>query len=424
MKYKHPLKMNRIIFLLVGFFISVFAYSQRSYMIYIQSENGKPFFLNYNDKISGSSPGGYIILSQLKDTLVQFRVGFPDNQTAEQQFAIQVQSSDHGYLLKNFGDKGWGLFDLQSLAVTMSESGNYRTSLKLNDQTSSFTNLLSKASGDSMLLYSPDIKKDEIKLKEVVSAVPKEDSVPLTKSTVNTTTTSTTEINKEIENIAKEPVKADAAKTSDTEIAKLSPPPVREEKIEKPLYKVERETERIETKSEYAPVVYRPSQIIRKSESSTTEGFGLIYIDKYLDGRQDTIRLLIENNQKYNLVSSMEPSDSDKGKTVETISPQKLSTNCKEVADDNDFLKLRKRMAAESNEGKMFEEAKKTFRSKCFTTEQLKNLSALFLTSLNKYNFFTAAYPYTSDKINFPSLESELKEEYYKVRFKSIAENK
>ena len=39
-----------------------------------------------------------------------------------------VDNKNEGYLLKNFGDKGWGLFNMQSYAVVMSgtftEKGN------------------------------------------------------------------------------------------------------------------------------------------------------------------------------------------------------------------------------------------------------------------------------------------------------------
>ena len=41
----------------------------------------------------------------------------------------------------------------------------------------------------------------------------------------------------------------------------------------------------IEKKEEPAPAVYKPSVVRRKTESSTTEGFGITYIDEYPDGK-------------------------------------------------------------------------------------------------------------------------------------------
>jgi hypothetical protein len=77
-------------------------------------------------------------------------------------------------------------------------------------------------------------------------------------------------------------------------------------------------------------------------------------------------------------------------------------------------------MAAENTDEAMVAEAKKFFKSKCFTTEQVKNLSALFLTSAGKYQFFDAAYLHVNDQEQFSTLESEIKDDYYLKRFKAL----
>ena len=96
---------------------------------------------------------------------------------------------------------------------------------------------------------------------------------------------------------------------------------------------------------------------------------------------------------------------------------------CQTVANNDDFLKLRRKMAARTNDDGMLDEAKKYFKSKCFATEQIKNLSTMFLSNAGKYNFFSAAYNYTTDVENFSSLQSELKDEYYIKRFKEMLHN-
>ena len=48
------------------------------------------------------------------------------------------------------------------------------------------------------------------------------------------------------------------------------------------------------------------------------------------------------------------------------------NSDCKDFATENDFLKLRKKMAAENNTDAMIIAAKKYFKSRCFTTEQIK----------------------------------------------------
>jgi hypothetical protein len=68
----------------------------------------------------------------------------------------------------------------------------------------------------------------------------------------------------------------------------------------------------------------------------------------------------------------------------------------------------------------MLKTAKKYFRSKCFSTEQIKDLSYLFLTNEGKYRFFDAAYPYTSDSDQYEMLQAQLSDEYYINRFKAL----
>ena len=94
------------------------AFSQKQYFIYLQSEPEQAFFVKMNEKIHSSSSSGYLILSRLHDSSYTFSVGFPQNKWPEQKFTVDVKAKDHGYLLKNFGEKGWGLFDLQTMSYS------------------------------------------------------------------------------------------------------------------------------------------------------------------------------------------------------------------------------------------------------------------------------------------------------------------
>ena len=77
-------------------------------------------------------------------------------------------------------------------------------------------------------------------------------------------------------------------------------------------------------------------------------------------------------------------------------------------------------MAGVSSDDNMIAEARKVFRVKCFTTQQVRNLSLLFLEDEGKYKFFDASYEYVSDTENFASLQSELKRDYFINRFKAM----
>jgi hypothetical protein len=77
-------------------------------------------------------------------------------------------------------------------------------------------------------------------------------------------------------------------------------------------------------------------------------------------------------------------------------------------------------MAAESNAEGMIKVAKKYFKTKCFSTDQIKDLSYLFLNDEGRYKFFDAAYAHTSDSDQYQVLESQLTDEYYLNRFKAM----
>ncbi len=375
--------------------------SQKVYFVYIQTESAQPFFVKMNKKIINSTASGYIILSKLVDSTYNFNIGFPQNKWMEQQFSITLGRQDHGYLLKNFDDKGWGLFDLQSLAVQMSISGNTGSGDKVeNKNEPTFTDILAKAADDPSLKEKPVQPKVEEKKPVVI--------VP--------------------------------------ELIKKEEPKVEEKK---PAVKEEPVTPKEETNT-ITSEPYKRSQVKKWSESSTTEGSGLVFIDSYENGMNDTIRLVIPNPKPVINVIKEEPkvekkfleinTETTKKEDLPAVKEEKIAeiipdikalpvektgvkNNCSDMASESDFFKLRKKMAGEEKEDNMIAEAKKYFKIKCFSTAQLKNLSTLFLTEEGIYNFLDAAYKYVTDPEVFGSLQAELKDQYYNSRFKAMLRN-
>lgn len=117
------------------------------------------------------------------------------------------------------------------------------------------------------------------------------------------------------------------------------------------------------------------------------------------------------------------PEQKDESKKSWPFNKNKTGKKQCDVADNNDFLKLRRKMAGKTNDDGMIEEARKYFKSKCFTTDQIRNLSSMFLSNAGKYHFFDAARDFVADKENFATLQSELKDEYYSNRFKAMVQN-
>jgi hypothetical protein len=401
---------KRLTVLIVFFFCSIVSKSQRVYYIYLQTEGKQPFYVKREVTLYSSSATGYLILSKLIDSTYSFTVGFPGNKWPEQHFTVKINKSDHGFLLKNFGDKGWGLFDLKTLNVQMSglqEAKPDTPKGTVNEGASSFADILSKASDDPTLKERPG---QQSTLKKIDTNALKQNAEVIKPDSVVSNTSTGSKIEKYFFQ--------DTIKSSEKESSVAGKVSVEE---------------------------YRRTTVKKKSESSTTQGFGLVFTDEK-NGVTDTIRLLIPNPQGLS-VTIREDSQAEEKKfldvtntdttvkvTEQSKNPVAVSVkevavvvkkdgNCSSVADDNDFFKLRKMMAAAEGDEAMTDEAKKYLKTKCFSVQQIRNLSLLYLADEGKYRFFDMAYPYISDIGNFSSLQTELKDEYYINRLRAMLRN-
>jgi hypothetical protein len=424
-------------------FASASLKAQKVYFIYLQTDNQQPFYVRMGEKAYNSTSSGYLILSNLRDSIYSLNIGIQGGQVMDQPYSITVNKKDQGFLIKNFGEKGWGLFNLISMTTIMpvSSSVNPVQTVKTEKrEDNAFTNLLAKAADDSTIKEKPVIEK------------------PVEKNT--DATTLNTEKKEEVKNDVKEtiPSKQDEIKKGIivapiviNEKPKVDTPLVKEQaqesnnaaqmKEDSILAAKNREAELLKqedlrkqdsiekAKTQIIPEVeYKRSVVKLKSESSTTAGIGLVFLDMLSDQVTDTIRLLIppdikkatpvQSNQEEKKFLDIPPVDSVQKETAKTVMTK--SNNCKDVAIEDDFFKLRKKMAGQSNDDGMIAEAKKIFKIKCFSTLQVKNLSTLFLTDESKYKFFDTAYQYVSDLENFSSLQLELKDEYFVNRFKAM----
>ena len=379
--------------------------AQQDHFVYIQTENNQPFYIKINNIVYSSSGSGYLIVPKLQDGALEAIIGFPKGESPEQKFALNIDKKDLGYLLKDFGDKGWGLFNLQTLDVTMA-GAQPNTNVVKETKTDAFSTMLASAVND------PSIKQKEAE-EEIKPAVQKS-----TDTIVNTTPSAIVEADKPKPEIA----------------------------ISKPT-------------------------ITKISSNITPDGNEIVYVDVTND-QSDTIKIFIpaekivvdsqQNNQpeqvkaepakeekpkdkkfiNMDLSDSANTTDTSNKSTAEKIDTESkpiisaaivkpietkpsdediqatITNNCKNTASSEDFLKLRKKMAGENSEDNMMAIAKKIFKTKCFTTWQVGNLSVLFLTDAGKYEFFDMAYKFVSNPQNYSTLESQLTDPYYIDRFK------
>ena len=441
--------MNRFICCLFLLVLNTAVFSQKQYFVYIQAETPQPFFVKINEKIYSSSGSGYLILSKLKDSSYTFKLGFPQNKWPEQQFLVSIKAKDHGFLLKNLGEKGWGLFDLQTLSMIMADqAAKDKARQSTAGGVSAFTEILSKAANDPSLMERPvaTIKYDE-KPAVAQTPPPKEETKVLKEEPAGIKVAAGPAVTKtdSLSIANKEPVKNDdtakiaqqqtekeqpvAKVTAETKTAPAST--VVEKPVEKEAVVIAANVAEKNKEADQVvdPAVnYKKSIVTKKSESSTTEGLGLVFIDELSAGNRDTVRIFIANQPNLTINASDSSAAKDKFQNVTTNDKDNTSVStpaankktCLSVASDIDFLKLRKKMAAQKTEEEMINESKKVFKSKCFTTEQVKNLGNLFLTEAGKFQFYEAAYPFNSDQNNFASLQMEFKDAYFIHRFKKM----
>src|SRR5574337_73802 len=144
--------MRNLLLIIAFVACSVYASAQKAYFIYLQSDNGSPFYIKMNDKIYSSATSGYLILSNLVDSTYNFSIGFSSSQS-ESRFIVQLAGKDRGFLIKNF-DSGLGLFDLQNLTITYPQKDDAPKNIAYIKRNDDFSSLLSKAARDTTLLYA------------------------------------------------------------------------------------------------------------------------------------------------------------------------------------------------------------------------------------------------------------------------------
>jgi len=399
-----------ILFLL----ISALVHSQKVYFVYLQTENQQPFYIRMGEKVTYSSSSGYLVLPQLRDSTYDLKIGGVDlQQSNEQLFSITVKTKDQGFLLKNFVEKGWGLFNLQNFEVLMNQSNSTKIPVSVaKKEANSFTDLLSKAADDSTL-------------NEKVVNNKKENTNGISE-------------NKELKTKDSDNLKVDKLQKNSSSID--SKENSKSGKI------IEKDTTDLISSNIEVKEIYKRTIVKKIAESSTTEGYGLTFLDISENGSADTICILIPENKKV-ILAQPEVKKEDK-KFLEIISEdttqhkissenndksielklksdslttqQNKTINCPGAMEEDEMSNLKIKMSLEKTNEAMIGEASKTFSIKCFTTAQVKFLSTLFSSDEGKYKFFDAVYSHILDIANFNSLQNELKDEYFIKRFKAM----
>ena len=415
---KHIIYMRFLCCLFLTFFVVVKSDAQLNHFIYIQTDKRQAFYVKLNDKLLSSTASGYLIIPKLKDGFYTLNIGFPNDEWPLQQMSVTIDNKDEGFLLKKFDDKGWGLFNIRSLEIVKGVTALSTSAIKSEQTTDAFSKTLAAVTNNPL-------------------------SIEKTTQAVNT-------------------AQADSTLKQQIDIKEGVDSLITSSKV-----KQEKENQVNEVARNNDTVAHSQEKLIVVEPETDNTGSGIKQIFSLLDnsGRTivytiseglqiDTVRLMITNNDVFAAATdSLRPVQQNELENAETTNLNKIdttaataekpliteikvsdiatqftaqpiitiiNTDCKSVAGENDFLKLRKKMAAENKEEDMVEVARKGFKTKCYNSSQIKNLGLLFLKEENRYAFFDEAYKRVSDPGNFKELQSQLVTEYYINRFKAM----
>jgi hypothetical protein len=460
--------------------------AQQDHFVYLQTDNGQPFYVRMNHKILSSSSEGYIIIPNITNGVYQIKVGFPKKEYPEEAFTVSVENNNEGFLIKHFADKGLQLFNMETLALI---SGDKDTSSQIavtTEDNNPFTKMLANVVKDSTILQNHEVTITNVPQspdtlsanKEVATQVPED-----TAKSVNNAITNIANADSAAENAItalSQPADSSNSIAGDVPVSRIL-----SKKDENGLQLVyadrngdDRDTVRVfipsanndsaskptnnnnfdfaqnnkagktvpdTTQLTITPTVIEPEKettgfVLRKDTLSTatdsesvsktpTAPEQVFYIgpekkddkEKSPDEKKGLFSGLTTSGNSEKETAGAEKKSVNKIEVLpKVVTSSTVNSDCKEFADNGDFLRLRKKMASEDDKENMIKVARKSFRSKCFSTAQIKDLSYLFLTDEGKYMFFDAAYPHTSDSDQYSTLESQLKDPYYKSRFEAM----
>jgi len=419
-------------------------FAQQDYFILIQSDNNQVFYARLGDRTINSSDRGFMILSQLKDSSYVVKIGLPGRQMPEASFTLVINKKDLEFQLKDLGEKGLALFNPKTLELKTSDTREapdkgYVTGIKKDD---AFSRMMAAVVGDTAVMYNTYAM--ETMLKDSAPPAPKAspeivaasgapvssltaaDSVRKASSTgMNVSVADSSGAVATLRNSTQEgviPVRSVPA----------APPVMGQDSIAGSLNTgYSRDSNAMNT---------RKTDVIHKiSERRTAKFVRLVYSDHVTGGTADTIVVIIPVDSGANLAQH-HPDLREKGQGMKNDAggnsslssnkpdslPKKgqgelvlVNSDCRNFASDYDVDKLRVKMLEADKDDDRIAAARKVFRSKCFTTKQVRALSEVFTSDAVKYRFFEMAYPFVSDD-HFRELSDLLVDPVYNGKFKAM----
>ncbi len=458
----------------------------QSHFMYIQSEEGTPFYIKMKDSILSSTQSGYLVLNQVRKGTYPIIVGLAKKKVPEAAFKIVIDDSgDKGYMLRTMAGK-LQLVNIQSKQVLQpaevaTSAGNRILPSTIagigEEQTEQQESQQPEA--EPLAGTTPPSATAGEKPAEASPAAPEENPFETMLNAVTGGSTPSQPVTKKEEPAAAEAQPEENASTA-ADVATVAAPeekkPEAEDKKKEPsffdLLNPDSNTaakERQEPQPAIMPETAQPDPASPPANAAPN----LTFIDFPSDAEQgkqeekadnvqpnvraddnvynDTIitsgkelrkwkrQQRLAKQQKNNPEGSLFDRLLEKVDTVAVDSGSSSVASplfgddqrqqeevagasnvlCNEIADEQYFNKVRRRVASKKSAEAMLRTANRYLSDdKCYTVGQIKQLAYLFPSDDFRLQFLKTAYLHCSDKDDYQSLVETLSSQHYQNRLK------
>lgn len=400
---------------------------QQNHFVYIQSDDKVAFDVTVNGTTYKSSSIGYVIIPKLTKGDYQFNITFPNKKFPDQAFAFTIDKVDAGFALKNYGEKGWGLYNLQTMDIMMAggKSAAVTETVAAPPVDNAFGNMLSEVVDDSTLNKKITLEKAAEETKTVAAPVVETTPVvqaPDTTKSIEVAKVDTTEnqmqpaVSQQIKSLTKvNEFLSDAGR----DVIFVDNTGGLNDTIR--IFLPKSNAEENETNTLVNEVAKTPAKdtVIKEAAKETTDTLKTAVVEKSGDVTNPFFNKQTENKATEEVkeqVSTPVKEDEKVTNTANTI--QALA--CTNAIEESEVDKLKKKIVSAGNEEKMLAAVRKAVQNKCITTTQVKSLGALFPSDDSRFNFFNTIYTSVSDTQNLGSLDTQLIDPVYKKRYKAL----
>jgi hypothetical protein len=425
------------------------SYAQQNYFVLIRMDNNQPFYARIGARAFSSSAQGHLIIPQLRDSTYIITIGFPKKLFPERDFSFTIKKNDWEFQLKDLGEKGWGLFNPQTMELKMPvriDTADTRFRPEGVKKDDAFSRLMAGVVSDTAVMYNTYAqentgKKDTAQRSRAIAISQQQSAatVPVSQAPGVQVQTRPDSSFKPTPPVLNTGTKTDSAVAGPVTTA----PGVSGGNALPGITSAPGGTGGTAHPAAFVPKAanrHKGVFIEKLGEQKTAAMWKITYAD-HANGRPvDTILIQIPVDSGAQLAGTApKGTTTDGGAKPGTDagtagtgakpgpdpgaknkkSPVVVNSDCKAFAGDYDVDKLRLKLLASPKDEDKILIAKKIFKSKCFSSPQIRALCEVFTADAGKYRLLEAAYPFVWDD-RFRGLSDVLTDPSYATRFRTM----